>query len=166
MRKAAEILSSLLNARVRSQGKAYSSLFSGWGRLVGLSLAEHSRVVELRRGILLVQVDHPGWMQMLHLRRREILRRLRGSYSQLAVRDIKVTVSPSLPPVEPAPPAAAGGRGKDQAVGGEMEEVEKAVSGVQPAELRRSLRLLLLQSVQRRRNAGGRDGGGQRGQRS
>jgi hypothetical protein len=147
MRKASEILARLLE-RHSPQAQPYSSLFGGWERIVGESLAEHSRVYELRSQNLFVDVDHPGWMQLLLLKKPGILAKLRRQYSQLAIRDIKIRVVQhgSLHGVEPnaahpqrelaqAPPAPG--------------EVEQALSEVRDADLKEKLRLLLLRSLQR-----------------
>ena len=39
----------------------------------GEQLASHSRVADLKNGILLVETDHPGWSQMLQLHKKFIL---------------------------------------------------------------------------------------------
>lgn len=41
---------------------------------LGQNLYEHSRVVEEKNGILLIETDHPGWSQMLQMRSRYILK--------------------------------------------------------------------------------------------
>ena len=35
------------------------------GENIGKNMASHSRVIDLKNGILLVEADHPGWIQML-----------------------------------------------------------------------------------------------------
>ncbi len=42
----------------------------------GANLAAHSRVVDLKNGVLLVEADHPGWIELLQLRKHYILRGL------------------------------------------------------------------------------------------
>ncbi len=39
----------------------------------GANLADHSRVVDLKNGVLLVEADHPGWIELLQLRKNFIL---------------------------------------------------------------------------------------------
>ena len=58
------------------------------------ALAAHSRLVDVQNGILLVEVDHPGWLQMLQLRKAALLeaarraapRRQRGGHQGRARR--------------------------------------------------------------------------------
>ena len=62
------------------------SIFSSWQRIAGDDIASHSRVADIRRGALIVEVDHPGWMQMLQIKSSEILQRLSAKYPNLGIR--------------------------------------------------------------------------------
>jgi len=148
MKKAAEILAMLLE-RHSPEARPYSSLFGGWQQIVGDSLAEHSQVHELRQQNLIVDVDHPGWMQHLLLKKAAILSRLRRQYPQLAIRDIKIRVVQrgSLQPAEPEP---AHPKSEPEQAPQAPGEVEQALSEVRDAGLRERLRRLLLRSIQRR----------------
>ena len=42
----------------------------------GANLAAHSRIVDLKNGVLLIEADHPGWIELLQLRKNYILRGL------------------------------------------------------------------------------------------
>ncbi len=148
MKKAAEILARLLE-RHSPQAQPYSSLFGGWEQIVGDSLAEHSRVHELRQQNLIVDVDHPGWMQHLLLKKGAILAKLRRQYPQLAIRDIRVRVVQrgSLQGTEPG---AAPPRDESEQAPQASGEVEQALSDVRDASLKEKLRRLLMRSLQRR----------------
>ena len=39
----------------------------------GRNLATHSRVIDFKNGILLVEVDHPGWIELLQLHKKYII---------------------------------------------------------------------------------------------
>ena len=39
----------------------------------GQNLADHSRVVDLKNGVLLIEADHPGWIELLQLHKKYIL---------------------------------------------------------------------------------------------
>ena len=47
------------------------------GENLGANLYAHSRVIDLKNGILLVECDHPGWIQTLRLYQKYILTGLR-----------------------------------------------------------------------------------------
>jgi hypothetical protein len=152
MKKASEILSRLLE-RHSPQAQPYSSLFGGWEQIAGDSLAEHSRVHELRQQNLIVDVDHPGWMQHLLLRKGAILAKLRRQYPQLAIRDIRVRVvqrEALRGAPQGAEPAGAPSRGEPEQAPQASGEVERALSEVRDAGLKEKLRRLLMRSLQRR----------------
>lgn len=46
---------------------------------VGEKLAAHSRVIDLKNGVLLIEADHPGWIQLLQLNKAFILKGLKSS---------------------------------------------------------------------------------------
>lgn len=47
-----------------------------WDQIVGQQIALHARPRKLRRGVLEVQVDHPVWMQQLHMLKPRILEKI------------------------------------------------------------------------------------------
>ena len=47
------------------------------GKNLGTNLYAHSRVIDLKNGILLIEADHPGWIQTLRLYQKYILTGLR-----------------------------------------------------------------------------------------
>ena len=40
----------------------------------GQNLADHSRVIDLKNGVLLVEADHPGWISLLQMHQKFIIR--------------------------------------------------------------------------------------------
>ena len=153
MKKAAEILSRLLERRPGAGAQPTGSLFGEWQEIAGLSLAGHCRAVDIRHHSLLVEADHPGWMQLLLLSRRTVLSKIRQRFPQLEIRDLKVRVvaAPSGPPAQgsPPPPQAAGAAGAAGAAA--SPEVEEAVAAVTDSALKEQLRQLLAELE--RRNA-------------
>jgi hypothetical protein len=169
MKRASDILAKLLDENSRAKAQSYSSVFGGWRDLAGLSLADHSRVYEIRHDNLFVEVDHNGWMQILQLRKPRILNRLRTRYPELGIRDLKVRVNPSMGPrpaetgesareTGPAEPIPAVPAVSPPGGGGDTDgEVDRVVSGVSQETLKRQLRKLFLSSLDYRR---GRSDGG------
>ena len=183
MKKAAEVLARLLD-KGPAGSNPFSSLFGGWQDIAGVSLAEHCRAYEVRHHSLLVEADHPGWMQLLLMQKKAILARIRQRFPQLELRDIKVRVSPgsspgstpgssqgSTPGSRPAStpgftPGSSQGFAPGSAPastpgflpsGPASAEVEQALAAVGDPGLRERLRLLL-QELERR-ESGSRDSG-------
>jgi hypothetical protein len=77
MKRAGEVLSTIFDERLMKKAQGYSRLFDFWAeaaRQNGIAAAaDHSRIRELDRGILLVEADHPGWIQILQTKERQIL---------------------------------------------------------------------------------------------
>lgn len=44
---------------------------------LGQNLYEHSKVIEVKNGIMLIETDHPGWTQMMQMNKRFILKGLK-----------------------------------------------------------------------------------------
>jgi hypothetical protein len=110
VKKAAEILARLLDKGPAS-ALPFPSLFGGWQEIAGPSLAEHCRAYEVRHRCLLVEADHPGWMQLLLMQKKAILAKLRERFPQLGLRDIRVRVGAAGSGQARAPrPAAAAPR--------------------------------------------------------
>lgn len=69
-----------LDAVVRSlaatDAVSVRSVFSGWEQAVGPAIAAHARPLKLDGGVLLVEVDEPGWATQLRYLQGELLERL------------------------------------------------------------------------------------------
>jgi predicted nucleic acid-binding Zn ribbon protein len=95
MKKAGDILKVLMEKIESEKEPSYRQsvkVFREWDTIVGEKLAAHSRVREFENGFLLVDLDHPGWLQMLQLKEREIVKRIRKFYPELEVKGLKLFV--------------------------------------------------------------------------
>ena len=63
-----------------------------WDDLLGADLAGSAWLRDIRRGRLEVEVDHPARLHLLRMRQREILRRVRRRFPELAVTGLHVVV--------------------------------------------------------------------------
>jgi predicted nucleic acid-binding Zn ribbon protein len=92
VKKVGDLLKEYLREKGWLSGSPYDPLFSEWPKIAGESLARHTRLVDVQKGILLVEVDHPGWLQMLKLRQAGLLEAARRAAPQAAVDGIKARV--------------------------------------------------------------------------
>lgn len=104
IQKAGDILKELFGHLNFQEGEAYVSFFSDWMDLVGVDLACHVRPVDIRRNALLLEVDHPGWMQMFQLNQKRILHRIQKKHPSLRITSIHFRLTSS--PVEEPPQGA------------------------------------------------------------
>jgi hypothetical protein len=110
MKKAGDLLASFFDEQFLKTAQVYSDLFDSWLSIAGERFAAHSRVIEMKRDVLLVEADHPGWIQLLQTRERELLSAVRRRFPSLSVSGISFRLSrpPEQVPGRPRPvPASA-----------------------------------------------------------
>ena len=84
IRSFGEIINSSFKNISKADYNNSNSLLSIWEKVLlrirsninpneGRNLASHSRVVDFKNGILLVEADHPGWIELLQLHKRYII---------------------------------------------------------------------------------------------
>jgi hypothetical protein len=127
MKRIGDLLSSFIaesaGDRFMDRARNYAEFFSSWTALLTEQqlpqAAAHSRVVELERHVVLAETDHPGWIQILQTKQREILGALQRQFPALDIRGIAFryasdldSFSPSAQsersPPKPAPELPAG----------------------------------------------------------
>ena len=106
MRRAGDILTEFFRERYGDKLPVMQkeSIFSAWSLIVKEimlnkdsentdendmpALAVHSRVTELEKGILMVEADHPGWIQILKTKKAELLSLVKKQYPELEIAGI------------------------------------------------------------------------------
>jgi hypothetical protein len=77
MKKVGDILSAFFDEDTLKKAQGYGDLFSSWGSLTAKcgipQAAAHSRISGLEKSLLLVEADHPGWVQILQTKQKELL---------------------------------------------------------------------------------------------
>ncbi len=85
MKKAGEIISLIFQNKDFSKAKEYSELFTGWNDIVGERIAAHSNIKELEKNVVIIEVDHPGWLQIIQINQYKILVKLKKKYPELKI---------------------------------------------------------------------------------
>ena len=93
MKKAGELIEQLFNNVSPQDLKRYSGLFTSWTKIAGTDIAAHSRILEFDRHVLYVGVDHPGWMQLINLKKGHILGSLNKKYTDLKIKDLRLVLT-------------------------------------------------------------------------
>jgi Protein of unknown function (DUF721). len=70
------------------RGERYSDFFQSWTVIVGSRLAAHSRVADVDKGFLIIEAEHPGWIQLLQMKQTSILEEIAQRYPELNLRGI------------------------------------------------------------------------------
>jgi len=121
MRKAGDVLTALFKENFSPEfienGKSAAGLFSSWQEIVTEAwsrtavrdrkkyynsrsevpaAAVHSRIRELERGALLIEADHPGWIQILQTMQVELLKTVQHKYPELKIQSLGFRLSRQL----------------------------------------------------------------------
>jgi len=112
-------------AKLRRGGR-YAQFFESWNAVVGERLAAHSRVVDLDKGILMIEAEHPGWIQMLQLGQTKTLEALSARFPDLGLRGIAFRLAGG----DYGTPKAAAPR--DPVEASEVEAAEESVLANEP----------------------------------
>jgi len=114
MRKAGDIILEIFREKFGSDfmenTRSTAGLFSSWAEVVKEvwsyterktaagsedvpAAAVHSRIKEFERGMLLVEADHPGWIQILQSRQTELLSAIQRRYPKMDIHAIAFRLS-------------------------------------------------------------------------
>jgi predicted nucleic acid-binding Zn ribbon protein len=97
MKRAGELLAAFFDRQTFDAARDYSDLFSSWQSIAGDTLAAHSRIREMERSILLVEADHPGWIQILQTVEKDLLDTLRRRFPDRHITGISFRLSRDPP---------------------------------------------------------------------
>ena len=93
---AAEVLTNVFEKIMPEDASQAHQFFSGWDRLVGQPTAFHVHPVDIVNGTLILEADHPGWIQRLRLVQGRLMGELKKKYPELGVKRIRITVGDGL----------------------------------------------------------------------
>jgi predicted nucleic acid-binding Zn ribbon protein len=65
-------------------------LFLQWQTVAGEDLAAHSRPVEIEGGTLIVEADHPGWLQLLLMKKASLLSAVQRAAPAAGIRGLSI----------------------------------------------------------------------------
>jgi len=88
VKSARELLSAFFDEEKLKRGGLYVDFFASWKFLVGDQLAAHSHIAEIEKGVLIIEAEHPGWIQLLQLRQTTILEGISQRFPELGLRSI------------------------------------------------------------------------------
>lgn len=87
-RDVSTILASYLDPETFGKGNSFSTLHTSWQKIAGERLAAHTRPVDVEKHVLIVEAEHPGWIQLLQLSQNKILVASRAAYPELEIHSI------------------------------------------------------------------------------
>lgn len=89
MKTAGELLTALFDENFVEKAHGYTTLFNSWEDITSkngiAAAAAHSRIKELEKGIVLIEMDHPGWKQLLQTKQSKLLNDFRIRFPKLNI---------------------------------------------------------------------------------
>ena len=77
MKRLGDLLANLFDGETLEKAKGYASIFSCWKDLTEknhiASAFAHSRIASLDNRLIWIEVDHPGWKQIIQTKERKLL---------------------------------------------------------------------------------------------
>ena len=86
-----EMVTATFNSIEKSSFEKNNKLFNSWKKIVtgisnfGQNLYEHTSIADIKNGILLLETDHPGWIQILQMNCAFIIRGLKMYAPELKI---------------------------------------------------------------------------------
>jgi hypothetical protein len=101
MKTAGDIISALFDEGFIKKAKGYSKFFESWVDITAkngiAAAADHSRIKDLDRGIILIEMDHPGWKQILQTKQSKLLNDFRYRFPELGISGISLMLGSREP---------------------------------------------------------------------
>ena len=131
--RAGEILETFFRRNNIAGGEEHVAFYRNWEEIVGFDLATHTSVTDIRNTALVVEVDHPAWMQMVQLRQKQILATVQRRFPKLGVKSLNLRLverlgTPVVPPPAPSredPPPRAVARTQKSAAADEPSATDR-----------------------------------------
>jgi len=98
VRKASDLITALLSPAMRDKAEVWTRFSGFWTKAAGENLAAHSRVADVRNGIVFVETEHPGWIQLLQMRQNQILDAIQHTFPELGVSGIAFRLAKDASP--------------------------------------------------------------------
>lgn len=91
-RKASDLVSVFFDGISSDEMNQSMSFIRGWKNTVGDKIAAHSKIIDLDKGFIIVEVDHPGWSQQILLQKKRIISTLSRSFPELYIKNLQIRV--------------------------------------------------------------------------
>ena len=94
MYRASDLLKEVLARAGVDPQAPQAVVYRVWDEILGADLAGRARLRDIDRGRLLVEVDHPAWLQLVQMRQRQILQRVQDRFPALRITRLHLVLAP------------------------------------------------------------------------
>jgi predicted nucleic acid-binding Zn ribbon protein len=85
-----ELLDMLLARLHVDESNPLTAIHHEWMEIIGPDLAVHTRIVDIRGHVLVIEADHPTWASMAMMRKAQIVGRLKRQFPELGITRLQV----------------------------------------------------------------------------
>ena len=102
-RKLSDILGTVLSPELAGKVKVWSGFAQFWPQTAGAVLAAHTRPVDVRNNQVIIEADHPGWIQLLQVSQDRILAAIQRKFPELSITGVafRLAGDPTVPGLAP-----------------------------------------------------------------
>jgi hypothetical protein len=133
------ILEGVLSSSGLQRRMQEQKILDSWAQAVGKPVAERTRPLRVRSGVLEVVVDSSVWMQQLQFMKGLILQNLSRDLGAAPVKDIRFCIGELGPPLPETNGKGDPGIPLEALGDGDRERIRLALTGVQDGEMREIL---------------------------
>ncbi len=144
MESLGNILARVMEGEALERKLKHSAVFRNWSRIVGPLLARRCWPVSVKKGVLLVRVAGPLWMQELHFQKTELLKKVTEAAGPGRIEDIRFTLRGARNAASKRGMACAGEPFEQKTLSpDESNWVEQVATSIEDPALRSSLKRIL-----------------------
>jgi len=96
MKRVGDLISNIFDERFLEKTRGYSAFFDCWEDLMlknGIaSAAGHSWIKSAEKGLVWIEVDHPGWKQILQTKESKLLHDFRYRFPDMGISGISIVL--------------------------------------------------------------------------
>jgi hypothetical protein len=96
MKRIGDLISTIFDEKFIEKTKGYSTLFDCWEDLMlknGIARAVgHSWIKNVEKGLVWIEVDHPGWKQILQTKESKLLHDFRYRFPDMGISGISIVL--------------------------------------------------------------------------
>jgi len=121
MKRVGDLISAIFDEKFIEKTRSYSAFFDCWEDLMnknGIAVAAgHSWIKSAEKGLVWIEVDHPGWKQILQTKESKLLHDFKYRFPDMGISGISIVLCKP-------------GTNKEQGAGSNERSAERAKAGV------------------------------------
>lgn len=95
--RAGDVLKEIFDRIQTTEASEYASFFSGWDSIAGPEISTHVVPIDQKGSALILEADHPGWIQRIRMKQSMLLASIRSRYPELGITEIRTVLGRGRP---------------------------------------------------------------------